>query len=87
MTSNPFDQLNERFDQLESKLHYLMQGGEAALEKKSKILDINEAAKFIKKSKYTVYTLCSRGRMPYFKRGNKLYFDENQLINWIKTGE
>ena len=49
-------------------------------------LTLKEAAAFINLAPSTVYKLTSKGDLPHYKRGNRLYFDRQELINWIKEG-
>lgn len=49
-------------------------------------IDIKEACKIIKKAKPTIYTLARKGLIPHYKVGNKLYFYENELLEWINQG-
>lgn len=38
------------------------------------------------KSASSIYTMTSEKRIPYHKRGNKLYFFEDEIIGWIEQG-
>lgn len=49
-------------------------------------IEINEACKILMKAKSTVYTLVRKGSIPCYKSGKKLYFYEDELLEWIKTG-
>jgi excisionase family DNA binding protein len=50
-------------------------------------LDIKEAANFLKLKIATLYEKTSRKLIPHFKKGNKLYFHREELIEWIKNGK
>jgi len=50
-------------------------------------LDVNQAAAFIGIAKATLYGKCSDQLIPHFKKGKKLYFDQKELIEWLKTGK
>jgi predicted DNA-binding transcriptional regulator AlpA len=50
-------------------------------------LDVDQAAAFIGIAKATLYGKCSEKLIPYFKKGKKLYFDQQELIEWLKTGK
>lgn len=50
------------------------------------LLSLNEVAKLLGKSASTIYAMTSDKRIPYHKRGNKLYFFEDEVIAWIKQG-
>lgn len=51
-----------------------------------KFLSIQEAAKFLSLSVPTMYTKVSTGKLPYMKRGKRLYFSESELIEYLKSG-
>ena len=49
-------------------------------------IEINEACKILMKAKSTIYTLVRKGSIPCYKSGKKLYFYEDELLEWINTG-
>ncbi len=51
------------------------------------ILNIGEAASFLKLKITTLYEKTSQKIIPHFKKGNKLYFYRDELDAWIKTGK
>ena len=53
----------------------------------SDILNIEEAAAYLKLKITTLYEKTSKKIIPHFKRGNKLYFNKNDLEEWIKKGK
>jgi excisionase family DNA binding protein len=50
------------------------------------IFDVDEAAKFCRLSKPTIYALVSRLEIPHSKKGKRLYFSEDELKVWISEG-
>lgn len=50
------------------------------------LLSLNEVAALLGKSASTIYAMTSDKRIPYHKRGNKLYFFQNEIIAWIEQG-
>jgi excisionase family DNA binding protein len=50
------------------------------------ILDIDEAAVFLKLSKASIYGLVSRAEIPVNKKGKRLYFSRKELTDWVKLG-
>lgn len=50
------------------------------------ILDIKDAAAFIKLSIPSMYRLCNNNEIPNFKKGKKILFSKQELTNWAKTG-
>lgn len=51
------------------------------------ILDVKQAAKFLRLKLTTLYEKTSRKLVPHFKKGNKLYFHLPELRQWIKEGK
>lgn len=51
------------------------------------IMDIQEAAKFLKLEVNTLYEKTSKRLIPHFKKGNKLYFVPAQLLDWVFSGK
>jgi len=49
-------------------------------------IDIIKVAELLQLSKQTVYGLVNRKKIPFHKRGKKLYFLKNQIIEWVTTG-
>lgn len=53
---------------------------------KHHLVEIDEACKITRKAKPTIYTLARKGLIPAYKRGKKLYFYEDELLQWIESG-
>ena len=51
------------------------------------ILWIDDAAKFLNLAKPTIYGLLSKGKLPHYKRGRKVYFLRSELEAWLMTGK
>ena len=84
------------FDKLPQALGYLTEQVErihkivAALQPqttidKHRIVEIDEACQITRKAKPTIYTLARKGLIPAYKRGKKLYFYEDELLQWIES--
>lgn len=48
---------------------------------------IEDACRIIGKAKPTVYTLVRKRLLPCYKNGKKLYFFEDELLDWIAAGK
>ena len=88
---------NITFDKLPQAVGYLTEQVErihkivAALQPqtatdKHRIVEIDEACKITRRAKPTIYTLARKGLIPAYKRGKKLYFYEDELLQWIESG-
>lgn len=51
------------------------------------VLTINEAAKLLRYKITTLYEKTSKRIIPHFKKGNKLYFNKTDLLNWVSLGK
>ncbi|HEY8936922.1 MAG TPA: helix-turn-helix domain-containing protein [Cyclobacteriaceae bacterium] len=51
------------------------------------ILDVKQAADFIKAKITTLYEKTSTRAIPHFKKGNRLYFKREELEAWIQKGK
>ena len=74
-----------------TKMVFITAGMVAALQPqassdKHRLIEIDEACKITRKAKPTIYTLARKGLIPAYKRGKKLYFYEDELLQWIESG-
>lgn len=89
MSHNPFESITERLSSIENLLHTLTDRQPDTPEANahpSELLTIEQAAEFLHLSKATIYSKCSRNELPYMKRGKRLYFLREQLLEYIKAG-
>jgi hypothetical protein len=50
-------------------------------------IGIDDACRIIGKAKPTIYALVRNRLLPCYKNGKKLYFFENELLDWISKGK
>ena len=50
-------------------------------------IGIEETCRIIGKAKPTVYSLVRKRQIPCYKNGKKLYFFEDELMDWILNGK
>jgi excisionase family DNA binding protein len=50
-------------------------------------LTINEASPIVKLSVPTIYGLVHQNKIPYIKKGKRLYFVKSELLAWINSGK
>lgn len=89
-----FDQLPKAVGELLGKVNYLISRLEnlkdadnaSDREQENQMMTMDEACKFIGKKRSTMYSLTSERRIPFRKRGNKLYFFKKELVEWIQSG-
>lgn len=68
------------------KIERLLKHNLKLIAEKDELMDIEEAARFLKLSVTTIYSKVCRREMPANKRGKKLYFTKSELKDWIKQG-
>jgi excisionase family DNA binding protein len=50
-------------------------------------MNIDETAKLIDLSRPTVYGLVHKNKIPYHKKGKRLYFLKSEILAWLKSGK
>lgn len=50
-------------------------------------LTIEETSALIHLSKFTIYGLVHKNKIPFHKRGRRLYFLKSEIIEWLKMGK
>jgi excisionase family DNA binding protein len=76
--------LIEKVDSLQSRLDEALKPRQP--QDDHVLLDINGASKLLGKAHSTIYQMTSNRQLPFCKRGNKLYFFKDQLMQWIENG-
>ena len=74
------EKVGQRADKVDEAL------GKATQQKGNRLLALDDVAALLGKSASTIYAMTSEERIPYHKRGNKLYFFEDEIIGWIEQG-
>ena len=86
-----FAKLPQAVEQLVSELaevKSLVEKGQVSIVPQKRIpIDIDEACRIIGKAKPTVYALVRKRMIPCYKNGKKLYFFEEELLEWITKGK
>ncbi len=83
--NNPFEHLDNRLQQIE-ELQYILLGELKKLQSPEKdYLNIDEASKLLSLSKKTLHNFTSQGKIPHFKKGNRLYFERTKLLEWLTS--
>lgn len=78
--------LIERVEQLAGKVDEVLCKAAGKDTGKRSLLSLEEVAALLGKSASTIYAMTSEKRIPYRKRGNKLYFFEDEIMQWIEQG-
>lgn len=88
MALNPFDLLDQRLQNMEGVLMDIKHNLRPAPTPpdKDQLLNINEAAAFLKMSRAGIYKLCGERKIPNLKKFGKILFSKDELIAWTKEG-
>jgi len=85
MTNNPFELLDQRLANIEGLLLSIKHDSKRPQEDPDKLMTIQQAAEFLSLSVPTLYTKVSREKdFPHLKRGKRLYFLKENLLNYLK---
>jgi excisionase family DNA binding protein len=87
-----FDSLPEAvsrlFDKLDDIKRLLQQKGINEQSNQEELFIISEASEFLHLSLPTIYALVSNRKIPFMKKGKRLYFSKKALTEWLqKTGK
>ncbi len=69
------------------KVKSLLENQKTVEPEKRRPIDIGEASKIINKAIPTIYTLVRKRQIPCYKNGKRLYFYEDELLEWIALGK
>lgn len=85
-----FEQLPQAVSTLMNQLdrieRLLFQPNVSAEQTEEQVLTVQEAAVFLKLAVPTLYGFAQRRKIPFSKRGKRLYFSKVELTEWIKAG-
>lgn len=73
-------------NQVEELKELILRKESISIPQKKTPIDIEKACEIIGKAKPTVYTLVRTRQIPCYKSGKKLYFFEDELLEWIRNG-
>ncbi len=87
-----FDDLPRAVSQLGDKLDAIQQMLAQRIEpqpapSQDQFLTAEEAAAFLRLSVPTIYSKVSRGELTVMKQGNRLYFSQSELIDYLRAGK
>lgn len=69
------------------QLKELLESEKETIPHKRKPIGIAQACQLIMRSKSAIYNYVSKGTIPCYKIGRRLYFYEDELIDWIEKGK
>lgn|GEM_PF-1941256 len=81
---NPFESLEQKLDLILDKLSKLDFKQEDKMKGWGNIDLAREVTGY---SKSTIYIKCGKGEIPFVKQDGKLWFNRNDLLDWIGRGK
>lgn len=85
-----FDEIPNILKRIESRLdkieEILLDRIQKELPEKE-FISAREACKILKLSLPTLYSKVCLRELPYYKKGNRLYFSKTELLEWIQEGK
>lgn len=87
--SNVFTALEmilEQMDEMRQSIKLIVSPSESSEESitGSEPLDLEQVCRLTKKARSTIYRHCSKGSMPCYKNGKKLYLFRDEVMEWIR---
>lgn len=87
---NPFELINERLDKIEKLLKNIndkIVGNTGSNTSLPTIMNVEQIADYLNLTKPTIYGLVHKREIPHFKKGKRLYFDKENINQWILEGK
>jgi len=86
--NNPFEVIEARLSVIEKLLLDLKNNPKTVepTEQPERLLTVYDAAEFLNLTVPTIYSKVSKGELPVMKRGKRLYFSANELMEYLKAG-
>ena len=83
---NPFEILNKRLETIEELLNRLALQSIKTQQPAPQVGGVELAQEVTHLSKSRIYVLVSERAIPHAKRGNRLYFNRQELLEWVAAG-
>lgn len=82
---NPFEMINERLDRIEKLLQNIYNAKEATSRGIiiPEIMNVKEVSSYLSITPSAIYKLTSTREIPHSKRGKRLYFQKDEINDWI----
>ena len=83
--NNPFESIDARLANIEDlilNIKYQPQPPET-----NQLLTLPKVAKLLTLSKASIYRLVRERKIPFHKSGGRLYFFQDEVLDWVKNGK
>ena len=90
MTVITFNELPEAVRQLQVQLtkieELILSSNKKSENCNDQPLNVEQCAEFLNLTKSTVYSMVSRGQLPHIKKGKRVYFFKETLLDYLQEG-
>lgn len=88
MALNPFDLIDQRLQNIEGLLIDLAHNPRPTPTPpdRDQLLNLEEAAEFVRLSAASLYRLCGEKKIPHIKQKGRFLFSTKELLQWAKDG-
>jgi len=83
---DPVNEILERFDAIDRRLDAIEKLSDTSEDRRSdQLLNVAQCASMLDLQKSTVYRMTSLKKIPHYKRGGRLYFSRQEVLEWLKN--
>lgn len=80
---NVLARIEQRLERIEKNLAISKDSDQSDMD----YIGIKEACKILNFTTPTLYSKVCRREIPFYKKGNRLYFSKSELLEWIRQGK
>lgn len=87
--TNPFESIESRLNSIENLLLDLKHAPSETATPASNtndLMTVHQTAEFLSLAVPSIYSMVSRGVLPYMKRSKRIYFSRAELMEYLKAG-
>lgn len=88
IAQNPFQRIDTRFEGVENLLAEILASikQDKAVPQTAKYLSTKQAAQFLNKTPNAIRVMVHKGQLKSLKKGNSLFFREDEIISYLESG-
>ena len=82
-----YESINEKLDALIRQIESLEKKVREISPEKNDLITVDQCALLLDLKRSTVYRMTSENRIPCFKKGGRVYFSREEVLNWLKDSQ
>lgn len=82
---NPFEVIEQRLRSIENFLQQIHAASLQHTQARDVYLKIDQAAAFLSKTPNALRVMVSKNQVPYIKKHGRLFFRQNDLVDWLEA--